>query len=751
MRKLIASLFLVAGLALAQSVGTLEVVVSGLPNGADSQISVSGGKLTRPVVVTRSSRISNLVPGAYTVTALAVASGGATYQPTPLRQTVQVQAQQTARAAVNYQIPPGRVRINIEGLPSTSTAQVTLRGNQISITVGQSSRIADIPPGSYVLSAQSVAVNGVNYQPVPPTQTLQVRSDEESSASITYKPPAGSLRLGVEGLPIGSNAKVVVRGPESFRREITLNELSGATLSNLTPGAYTITSSELVIAGDPYEPKPLVQSVNVQPARTTQAKISFVTSPAKLTLSTRGLPDGLAATVTLTGPEEPQVITLAAPRTLSLTRGSYAISTGLLYYQGQAFGPTQSSQTIELKARQEGQLVIAYRELASGSLTLNPVGLPVDTSVNVALSGPDGFRLELTLAGSETLLNLLPGEYRLQPAVAAGPGYGIQSQTFLLAPGANSRLNLETSPGMPDSAELSGTLEGHNADVTAVAFAPNSRTLASVGFDRNVRLWDVQTRQNLATLAGHAELISSLVFSPDGRVLATASYDNTVKLWDVQTRQELATLRGHTSPISAVAFSPDGRIMASASYDNTVRLWDVQTRQELATLRGHTSTVLAVVFSPDGRSLVSASMDSTVRLWDIQTRQELAALRGHSGAVRSLAFSSDGRTVASGGDDNTVKLWDAQIRQNVATLQGHTDDVGSVAFAPGGYTLVSASKDDTLKLWDVQTRRELATLRGHRDDATSVSFSPDGRLLASGSADSTIKLWRLVYTFDTKR
>lgn len=250
-----------------------------------------------------------------------------------------------------------------------------------------------------------------------------------------------------------------------------------------------------------------------------------------------------------------------------------------------------------------------------------------------------------------------------------------------------------------------GTLKGHGDGVAFVEFLKDGR-LVTASLDKTLRLWSAEGEPR-TTYAGHTDYLACAAVSRSGSLLAAGGFDKTVRLWNVDSPAPIAVLSGHDNTVQTVAFSPDGSQLASGGDDNSIRLWSVDSKSPVKTLLGHTAAVESVVFSPKEDLLVSGGADGVIRFWT-RDGAAIANIKTRCSQIKSLAFAPDGRYLASGGTNvdkstGTVRLWSAADRTELTAVATHKNTVYGVAFSPDGKRLASAGFDRTIRVWEIRS------------------------------------------------
>jgi eukaryotic-like serine/threonine-protein kinase len=292
---------------------------------------------------------------------------------------------------------------------------------------------------------------------------------------------------------------------------------------------------------------------------------------------------------------------------------------------------------------------------------------------------------------------------------------------------------------------------GHTAGVTAVAWSPDGKYIASGGNDHTIRIWNAKTGADRLILHGLSGGVPAISWSPDSTLIASATSGpsvsggppasgNAVQVWNATTGKSVYIYQGHTNGITDIAWSPTDNRIASSSTDYTVQIWDATTGQHPLIYRTHSWYVWTLAWSPDGKRLASGEPDGTIQVWDAATGQTFLFFRGHTAAVEAVAWSPDGKYIASASDDYTVRIWNSASGKPVYIYRGHSSYVSTVAWSPNGHFIASGSNDKTMQVWDSATGKTSYTYRGYSGSVTALTWSPDGKYIASSSEDGSVQV-----------
>ena len=156
------------------------------------------------------------------------------------------------------------------------------------------------------------------------------------------------------------------------------------------------------------------------------------------------------------------------------------------------------------------------------------------------------------------------------------------------------------------------------------------------------------------------EPVDGVAFSPDSKTLASCGWDQEgVRIWDLTRlsdgRPSDPVLLPRASAAYAVAFSADGTLLAAAGR-KSLSMWSCAAGRYTLFLEEQIETSHCLAYSPDGQTLAIGGDDGAIRLWDMPGGRERAILRGHVGVVRSLDFSADSRRLVSTDESRTIML-----------------------------------------------------------------------------------------------
>jgi WD40 repeat protein/tRNA A-37 threonylcarbamoyl transferase component Bud32 len=277
-------------------------------------------------------------------------------------------------------------------------------------------------------------------------------------------------------------------------------------------------------------------------------------------------------------------------------------------------------------------------------------------------------------------------------------------------------------------------------------FEPAGRTIASVGDDWVLRIWDARTGQDLVTAAGRHRVMR---FSRDGRQLTTAPSDHELAVLERAPERVFHEFSSSPSEFlsNRLVPSPDGRLLMVCHPQ--IRLYNILAGAEAAVLAGPPLPAdKQAFFESDGSALFYSCLGKGIyrRALACATNAQDGRLTVHFGEEQLVAPHPNGliwNAVQSGqtwvrqGDDG-IDLWPHRDPRQARHIDARGPLTGVTVSENARWAAAADSTGDRVTVWDFTGGEGPIHLPAHSPQR--LWFSPDSRWLVA-SVESGYTTW----------
>lgn len=319
---------------------------------------------------------------------------------------------------------------------------------------------------------------------------------------------------------------------------------------------------------------------------------------------------------------------------------------------------------------------------------------------------------------------------------------------------------------LPDGAiaRLGSLRLRHEQPITAGAFSPDSRMLATVGQGGLLLCWDTATGKEVRRRRANLPFgVNGLRFRADGKALILAGDGGEFRVVDAVTSAEQ---RKFDSPdrnfLATLQVASDGKIAATVDYKGNVVVWDLPHGKRLHEFKGPAKLAPwpdnVVALTPDGKQLVWPHADGSLHLLDVASGKEVLAFEMPPKrpilvpefSLAKVAVSPDGRYLAYGGLNTAATLCEVKTGKRVRELPPFTTGIlgitGLVFTANSRFLAVADGAK--IGVFGVPSGKEVRKLSRPPGAGNVLTFSPDGRMLAAFGPAAVIGAGHIIYLWD---
>lgn len=297
--------------------------------------------------------------------------------------------------------------------------------------------------------------------------------------------------------------------------------------------------------------------------------------------------------------------------------------------------------------------------------------------------------------------------------------------------------------------KLGISLYSHLRGITSIAFSASELSIATVGNDNALRVWEIEKKKTMMFLGCSGSQIASMncvILTAANKYIITGEDDGFIKVWTPSQYQLTKILRHEEDSI--VCLCSSNNYFISGSENGSLVVWNLEDFSEENNLKGHEKSVVSVKFTQDEQYFISAGKDSLVIIWNFFERNVETVVQVNS-KIKAFDLSSDDKFFAVGDNTGNIQLWSLSSFSQINLFTGPGKKVTSLKISEDKTLLATGSADGVIRVWNIVKGKRCKSFTRHSGEVTCLLISKTNSFIVSTGSDSKILFWGLKKAEDT--
>ena len=294
--------------------------------------------------------------------------------------------------------------------------------------------------------------------------------------------------------------------------------------------------------------------------------------------------------------------------------------------------------------------------------------------------------------------------------------------------------------------QLDREIIGHTRSIISIKLTSDDSKLVSRSLDGTLRIWKMQTGEEIGTLSGYKSSDTVIAISPDNKKVISECRGNLV-VSNLNTGKEINRISfDNMSKIKTITITPDGDKIIVIFFNNNLVVWDLSTGKEKKNWHS-TRKIFAAPYPSNSNFKILSYLNNNLIIYDFNTLQRIKNISFEtSSTIKTIMMTQDGKRALILFFNNVLKVFDLDVGAEIKNISFETSStIKTIMMTQDGKRALILFFNNVLKVFDLDVGAEIKNISLKEEgDVKIMAIANDGTKMVYSINNYQVNLFNLI-------